>query len=120
MSDNLNIPDNQFVGQCSQNNNSYVPNNPCGQNIYVVEQPVKEERGMSIASMVLGIAGFVTWCVPIAGYPITIIGLVMGIKGMKKGGRGMAGAGIVMCSITLYLTLIKSVVDAFESVLKLG
>lgn len=63
--------------------------------------PQEEEKGMSIASMVLGIVGFIAWCLPIAGYPVTIVGIVLGVKGMKKGGKGMAIAGIIMCTITL-------------------
>lgn len=111
MSDNSNTPDNQY----GQNNNAYDPNRQYG-NAYVVQQPEDEEKGMSIASMVLGIIGFVAWCLPIAGYPVTIVGLVLGIKGMKKGGKRMAIAGIIMCSITLALTLINSVLGAIISV----
>jgi hypothetical protein len=78
--------------------------------------PQEEEKGMSIASMVLGIVGFIAWCLPIAGYPVTIVGIVLGVKGMKKGGKGMAIAGIIMCTITLVLTLINSILGAFLSV----
>ena len=78
--------------------------------------PQEEEKGMSIASMVLGIVGFIAWCLPIAGYPVTIVGIVLGVKGMKKGGKGMAIAGIIMCTITLVLTLINSMLGAFLSV----
>ena len=78
--------------------------------------PQEEEKGMSIASMVLGIVGFIAWCLPIAGYPVTIVGIVLGVRGMKKGGKGMAIAGIIMCTITLVLTLINSILGAFLSV----
>ena len=78
--------------------------------------PQEEEKGMSIASMVLGIVGFIAWCLPIAGYPVTIVGIVLGVKGMKKGGKGMAIAGIIMCTITLVLTLINSILGASLSV----
>ena len=78
--------------------------------------PQEEEKGMSIDSMVLGIVGFIAWCLPIAGYPVTIVGIVLGVKGMKKGGKGMAIAGIIMCTITLVLTLINSILGAFLSV----
>lgn len=71
--------------------------------------PQEEEKGMSIASMVLGIVGFIAWCLPIAGYPVTIVGIVLG-------GKGMAIAGIIMCTITLVLTLINSILGAFLSV----
>lgn len=79
--------------------------------------PVQEEnKGFSIASMILGIVGFLAWCIPLFGYPVTIVGLVLGILGKKKGGKGMAIAGIVMCSITLILTLINSILGAVLNV----
>lgn len=76
-----------------------------------------EEKGMSIASMVLGICGFLAWCLPILGYPVSIVGLVLGILGIKKGGRGMAIAGIIMCSITLALTLGNSILGVILGVI---
>ncbi len=84
-------------------NNNYPPAAP------------PEEKGMSIASMVLGICGFLAWCLPIFGYPVSIVGLVLGILGIKKGGKGMATAGIIMCSITLALTLGNSILGVFLS-----
>ena len=73
----------------------------------------EEKKGMSIASMVLGIVGFIAWCLPLVGFPVTIVGLVLGILGIKKGGKGMAIAGIIMSSITLVLTLINSIWGAY-------
>lgn len=75
-----------------------------------------EQKGMSIASMVLGICGFVAWCIPLIGYPVTIVGLILGVVGMKKGGKGMAIAGIIMCAITLILTLGNSILGAYMAV----
>lgn len=73
----------------------------------------EEKKGMSIASMVLGIIGFVAWCIPLFGFPVTIVGLVLGILGIKRGGKGMAIAGIIMCSITLLCTLANSIYGAY-------
>lgn len=75
--------------------------------------PVQEEKkGMSIASLVLGICGFLAWCIPLFGYPVTIVGIIMGVLGMKKGGKGMAIAGIICSVISLILTIINSVAGA--------
>lgn len=77
------------------------------------ENQLQEKKGMSIASMILGLVGLVAWCLPIVGFPVTIAGLVLGILGIKKGGKGMAIAGIVLCSITLIITLVNSVLGAY-------
>ena len=63
--------------------------------------------------MVLGVCGFLAWCIPLFGYPVCIVGLILGIVGMKKGGKGMAIAGIVMSAITLVLTIANSALGAY-------
>ncbi|MCM1107130.1 MAG: DUF4190 domain-containing protein [Blautia sp.] len=76
--------------------------------------PVQEEKkGLSIASLVLGICGFIAWCIPLIGYPVTIVGIICGVLGMKKGGRTMAIVGIVLSGITLFLTLGNSILGAY-------
>ena len=82
----------------------------------VYSQPVEEKKGFSLTSMILGIAGFLAWCIPLVGFPVCITGLILGIIGIKKGGKGMAIAGIIMCSITLLLTLGNSILGAIIAV----
>ena len=75
--------------------------------------PTPEKKGLSIASMVLGICGLLAWCLPLFGYPVCVTGLVLGIIGIKKGGKGMAIAGIILCAITLALTIFNSALGAY-------
>ena len=83
----------------------------------VYSQPVVEEKkGLSLTSMILGIVGLLAWCIPLLGFPVCITGLILGIIGIKKGGKGMAIAGIIMCSITLLLTLGNSILGAIIAV----
>ena len=89
------------------NNNNYNNyNNGTG---FYQPMPPRENKGLSIASMVLGICGFLAWCLPLLGYPVSIVGLILGCIGIKKGGKGMAIAGIIMSAITLVLTLGNSI-----------
>ena len=81
---------------------------PNQQNFYNGPVMPPEKKGMSIASLVLGIASFLAWIIPLFGYPVSIVGIVMGAIGMKKGGKGMAIAGIICSSIGLLITLINS------------
>lgn len=77
------------------------------------QQPAPEQKGFSIASLVLGLVGLLAWCFPLLGYPITIVGLILGTLGIKKGGKGMAIAGIILCTITLLLTIANSALGAY-------
>ncbi len=91
----------------------YYNNDPNYTGQYPMNQPQPQKQGLSIASMVLGICGFLAWCIPLLGFPVSITGLVLGIVGMKKGGRGMAIAGIITSAITLVLTLANSLLGAY-------
>ncbi len=82
-------------------------------NYQQMPQPAPEKKGLSIASMVLGICGFLAWCIPLFGYPVCVTGLVLGVVGIQKGGKGMAIAGIIMCVLTLILTIINSALGAY-------
>lgn len=80
--------------------------------MYDQQPPQEEKKGMSIASMVLGIVGLIAWCIPIIGGPVGVVGLILGIVGMKKGGKGMAIAGIIMSVITIILAVINAIAGA--------
>lgn len=61
-------------------------------NDVVENQEVKEEKkGMSIASMVLGIVGLIVFALPCG-----ILAIIFAILGKKKGGKGFATAGLVL------------------------
>lgn len=80
----------------------------------VAQQPATEEKtGMSLASMILGLCGLVAWCLPLVGYPVTIVGLILGCIGRNKGGKGMATAGIILSIITLLFTLANSIAGIY-------
>ncbi len=94
-------------------NNDAVFCEKCGRPTGKSPMPQEKKSGMSVASMVLGISGLIAWILPLIGFPVTIAGLILGISGRKKGGKGMATAGIVLCIITLVLTLCNSVAGAY-------
>lgn len=98
----------------SDSNNNYTTGGSQMPDYGYVPEQGPEQKGMSIASLVLGCCGFIAWCIPLFGYPVTIVGIILGAIGMKKGGRGMAIAGIICSSITLVLTLINSVAGVLQ------
>ena len=93
--------------------NNQAPYNYSGNNYPYNNQPTKQNNGLSIASLVLGIVGIVACCIPIIGIPVNVTGLILGIVGMKKGGKGMAIAGIILCSIFLVLTIANSALGVY-------
>lgn len=62
--------------------------------------------GKSTASLVLGIISLVFWLLPLAGFPVSIVGLVLGVK--KK-----YTTGIVLNVIGLVLTTANAAVGAY-------
>ncbi len=63
----------------------------------------QESKGLSIASMVLGIVSVVLFCFTYISIPCSILAIIFGIVGMKKGGKGMGIAGLVLGIIALAL-----------------
>lgn len=73
-------------------------------------EEIKKVDGKSIASFVLGLVGIIAWLIPLFGYPVTIAGLSLGCIARKDKKNGYSLAGIILCIITLILTLINSIV----------
>jgi hypothetical protein len=72
---------------------------------------------MGIASLVLGIVGLLAWLLPLAGFPITIVGLTLGLRAKKSGKSSLATAGIVLNIIGLVATAINSALGAYLNVM---
>jgi len=69
--------------------------------------------GKAITSLVLGICSLFLWLCPLAGLPVSIIGLVMGIQGVRQRSSGMAIAGIILSAIGLLATLVNAAIGAY-------
>ena len=67
---------------------------------------VQESKGLSIASMVLGIVSLVFFCIIYLSIPCAILALIFGFVGNKKGGKGMAITGIILGIIALGLDVL--------------
>lgn len=69
-----------------------------------VQNPMPQEsKGMSIASLVLGIVSVVLFCYTYISIPCAILAIIFGILGKKKGGKGMAKAGLILGIIAMAL-----------------
>ena len=74
--------------------------------------PETEPKGMSIASLVLGISAFFITKTGILALACGILAIIFGVKGQKQGGKGMAKAGFILgiVYVSLYVVLIIGVV----------
>ncbi len=88
---------NMYGGQPQYN--QYDPN---------MNQP-QESKGLSIASLVVGILSLLTSCCGCFGIVVSIVAIVLGIIGRPKGGKGMATGGIICGAIGLLLCIVLTI-----------
>ncbi len=104
-----------------QQHTSWTPNQPYnqsyGQSNYQYNQPQNLKSGLAIASMVLGILGFVT-SIFLIGILLAPIGLILGIVALVKvnkkphvyGGKGFAIAGVALSAIiVLFVPIVAAI-----------
>lgn len=65
-----------------------------------------ESKGLSIASMVLGIISVALFCIWYLSIPCAILAIIFGVIGRKKGGKGMAKAGLILGIVAIALVLL--------------
>ena len=68
--------------------------------------PPQESKGLSVASMILGIVSVVLFCFWYLSIPCAILAIIFGVIGKKKGGKGMAKAGLILGIIAIILVIL--------------
>ena len=76
----------------------------------------KSTTKKSNAGFILGIISLLAWLFPLAGYPVSIVGLVLSIKAIKNPENKTAIAGIVLSIIGLILTVVNSALGALMGI----
>lgn len=71
------------------------------------QTPVEEKKGLSIASMVLGLVGLLIFALPCG-----ILAIIFSLLGKKKGGKGFATAGLILGIIDVAFGVIAIVTAA--------
>lgn len=99
---NIDLKGGEFMDEenLTQNDNNTTP----------TQEP--EQKGMSIASLILGIISLVLFCFWYLSLPCAIIAIILGVMGRKKGGKGMATAGIVLGAIAIVLVVVILILAA--------
>ena len=65
-------------------------------------------KGLSVASLILGILSMLCCCI---GFPFAIIGIILAIVSLvkHKGGKGLAIAGLITSGITMIISVITAI-----------
>jgi hypothetical protein len=77
-------------------------------------------RGQATASMVLGLVGLITSCIPFVGLIMGGIGLILGFLGMRSDRKGQAITGVVLNSLWVmtgvgYIVFFSSIASMISS-----
>jgi len=74
------------------------------------ESAKSNNEGKTTAGLVLGIISLLAWLIPLAGFPISIIGLVLTVKAGKN--AKFYSVALVLCIIGIALTSFNSIIGA--------
>ncbi|MFN2283398.1 MAG: serine/threonine-protein kinase, partial [Anaerolineae bacterium] len=79
-------------------------------------RPRQERSAASIAAFILGIIGLGSMVIaPLCNLPLPLIGIVVSILGIRsKKQRGLAWAGLMLCLLTIGLTLLLVLIGAVQ------
>lgn len=79
---------------------------------------MEQQKGLSIAAMVLGIVSVALCCIWYLSIPCAILAIIFGVIGKKRDGKGMAIAGLVLgiVAIGLYVLAIAGIASFFGAV----
>lgn len=72
-----------------------------------------DRRFEAIFAVALGVVGMVLWLIPIIGVIVCLIGLFIGIKTYNSVSKNIALAAIIINTISLTLTVIRSCLVAY-------
>ncbi|MBN1331576.1 DUF4190 domain-containing protein [Candidatus Dojkabacteria bacterium] len=71
---------------------------------------------MAIAALVLGIMNLCSWCLPICGCPMSIVGIILGVMGMKsEKNKTFAIIGLVLSVLGLCASIVNAIAGAATS-----
>ena len=74
---------------------------------------MNEQKDRSLTALVLGLVSILTWIIPIAGLPTTILAIVFGAKSLKGEKRTRAIVGLVLGIVFLIFTIVNAVAGAY-------
>jgi hypothetical protein len=82
---------------------------------------IRPTSGYGVASLVLGIIAWLTFCIPFVGFFVALVGVLLGHIGLKetktghKNGHGVTIAGLILGYIALAPSLVFAVMTILGS-----
>ena len=81
--------------------------------------PQSDPEKKANTGFILGLVSIIAWLLPLAGYPVTICGIVFSSKGLKStDNKTKAIVGLVLSIIFLILTLCNSIAGVIMNLAK--
>lgn len=70
----------------------------------------------ALGALVIGILNLCSWCIPLCGVPMAIIGIVLGVLGMKsEDKKTMAIIGLALSVLGLIASIVNGIAGAAMS-----
>lgn len=69
--------------------------------------------GSATTALTLGFISLIAWCLPIAGLPVSVAGLVIGFRALARDQSGKAMIGMILSGIGLFLSIGNAALGAF-------
>lgn len=107
---------NKFCANCGKELKE--SENVCTNCGTIIQNTQKETDKKASVGFILGLISIIAWLLPLAGYPVSICGIVYSSKGLKSStNKGKAIAGLVLSIVFLVFTSINSLAGAISVLL---
>lgn len=89
----------------------------CGKSVNANNNIVDDVEKKANTGFTLGLISIIAWILPLAGYPVTICGIVFSSKGLKStANKTKALIGLVLSIIFLLATLTNSALGVLQNI----
>ena len=100
----------KFCASCGTEVDAVTPEEQSNEVVQVQNENNSEADKKARTGFALGMCSIIAWLLPLAGYPVTICGIIYSIKGLEsKTNNGKAIAGLILSIIFLIFTLTNSI-----------
>jgi hypothetical protein len=87
-----------------------------------VAAPTTDRKGFALASLIIGIAGFLLACLAYLNFIPALLGIIFGVLGLKSSRKGMAIAGLILGVVAIVLGILMTLLyfDIYQNPMNYG